>query len=227
MRQINDLRRQGLVAMQEGHDTQAEALFHHALALDHDSEALLRLAQIYDRHDRRTEAVQAYHTLIYSNEYRWSSISTDPNTHLRCVLALLRDGQWPQAVDIYNKAMNLTLLVDGQPIFEQQFDPESPDFFRLEAVAHVGLGITSQLCGPQDKPEQLKHLKAAVGLEPRWALAQYSYGKALAEAGRSAEAQTAYATAAKLGDNQMKSKVAEASRRLTMRQKVSRLPANH
>ena len=210
--------------MKQGRDAQAEAFFLQAVALDHDSKAWLLLAQIYDRHNRKVEAVKAYHTLVYSDEQGWGgSISTDPNTHLRYVLALLRNRQWPEAVDVYTKTMQMTLHTDGHALFDRQFDPQLPDFLRLEAVTQLGLGITLQLDGTLNEQDQIKHLKAAVGLEPRWALAQYSYGKALQEAHRYTEAQAAYANAINLDDSEIKTKAQEAARRLKTRQKLSRI----
>jgi len=227
VRRIFALTEQAEAAIQQGNDALAEAICHQALAVGNDSTACVLLAQIYDRHNRINEAIAAYHALFYAHDYRWSSISADPNTHFRYVLALLRGHQWPEAVNIYEKAIQVTLRVEGHPLFEQQFDSQIPDYSRLEAVAHLGLGIIRPSYAPAYKPDQLSHLKAAIGLEPRWALAQYSYGQALEKAGRIAEAQMAYAKAAKLGDGQMTGRSEEAMKQLKIRQKYSRVSSGN
>jgi tetratricopeptide (TPR) repeat protein len=215
--QIMPLIQQGKQAVVQGRYAKGETLFRQALQIQpRDAMSWLLLADVCEREGRQTEALRAYHELVYSKGWG-GSINSSPTTHFRYVLALLRDHQWPEAVEVYDKAMNITTTTDGHPMFDPRFDPQHPDREGLEAVAHLGLGITSQSFGPADTADQLNHLKTAVRMQPRWALAQYSYGRALERGRRFAEARTAYTNAAKLEDGQVTVKSEEAMRQLKRR----------
>ncbi len=195
IRRIQALVVEGRAEMARGRDAQAEALFRKALALDNDGMAWLSLARISERHGRQAEALKAYHALVYADGWG-GSVNSSPNTRLRYVLALLRSHQWPEAVAVYDKAMQGTSVTNGHPMFDLRFDPQDPDRAGLEAAAHVGVGITALSSGPADAEEQRSHLAAAVRLRPEWGLAQYHYGRSLEKAGRTTQALAAYRRAA-------------------------------
>ena len=217
---IRPIVQNGEISLAQGRYADAEALFRKALAIfPQDAESLLLLADVCERQGKDAVAIKAYNTLVYSQGWG-SSINSSPNTHLRYVLALLRSHRWPEAVEVYDKAMHKSAKANGHPMFDLQFDPQSPDYARLESAAHLGVVLVPQGHAPTDAGEQLKHLQSAVRLQPGWGLAQYSYGQALEKAGRSAEAQGAYRKAAAWGEGEVKAKAEAASQKLGARQKM-------
>jgi tetratricopeptide (TPR) repeat protein len=215
---IRPIVQQGEQAMAQGRYAEAEGLFRKALGIfPQDAMALLRLAEVCERQDKQAEALRAYHELIYPQGWG-SNINSDPTTYMRYVLALTRSGQWQEAVAVYEKAMQRVTQTDRKVYLYLHFDPGVVDRSGLQAAAHYVLGTRYPTFGPADPAEQREHLGAAVRLRPRWALAQFAYGRALAEAGRLNEAKAAYSRAASLAGGDLKPQVQKALEEMKARE---------
>ncbi len=209
--------RQGEQAAAKGRHAEAESLYRKALAIyPHDAAALLHLAGACEREGKYGEAIKAYREVVYSNATGWGgSMNSDPTTRMRYVLALLRNGNTEEAVTVYGMANRDVIRIDHKPLLEVTIDPDHPDMALLEGAAHLVLGTRSPTFGPPVAAEQLAHLKAAMSLQPRWALAQFRCGQALEKAGQPAAARTAYRKAMALADGDLKEQAKDANRRLS------------
>ena len=210
----NLLIHQGDDAKAQGHNSQAEAFYRHAIAIEYEPSAWLGLVEIYELQHNQEATLKAYHELVYPPHGALNSIGSSPNIKLRYVLALLHRRQWPEAVEVYDMAMRTSAITDGYPMFDRRFDPQHPDWEGLETTAHLGVGITTNYAHAVDPKEQRKHLEAAVRLQPRWALAQYHYGVSLEKARQYLLARAAYQKAALLSTDDIKVKAEGAIRKL-------------
>jgi tetratricopeptide (TPR) repeat protein len=178
-----------------------------------DTEAMLFLADAYEHDGKAAEALHTWHTLV-DPRTGGGSISSNPNTHFRYVLALVRSGNVRDAAKLYNDTLDASYQNMGNRITNFKFDPSTGDTVTLEAAAHLGLGLAYQSFAPNvfGPDDQIMHLHEAVRLKPRWLMAQYSYGRALQNAGQRTAAMACFKKAAALGDAEITVK-AEAARK--------------
>ena len=228
---IDPLIRQAKEAAAKGKYSEAEKLYRKALATYKafddwsDPPSLsLSLAEVCERLGKQREAIAVYRDLVTDKPHSFNSITADPTTHMKFVLALARDHQWAEAANDYNKMMDRQARHDEEstrfqrshmspedaahyveryvpePLYSIRFDPEQPNFVDLQAAAHYLLGIKNPSSG--GKPgEKEAHLKAAIKFRPRWALAHYTYGELLLTTSHGQEARQQFVLAAKLTDD--------------------------
>ena len=221
---IQPMLKQGQAAVAKGQYAQAEGIFRQVLQLQgHDARTWLLLADVYERQGKEAKALEAYRTLLYPVNWG-SSISSDVTTRMRYVLALCRSNRYEEAAQVFDKAMNATVLeniadalreqiaqthdamtqedaVEAHSLLPLRFDPASPDKRLLQAAAHYVLGTKQPSFGPPGAGEQMKHLQAAVRLAPQWGQAHSALSDALQRQGQTQAAQTAQKRALALGDH--------------------------
>ena len=166
----------------------------------------LYLAEAEEHLGKTNEELKAYRELIYPNGWG-SSINSDPTTHMKYVLALLRNNNWEEAVKVYTKAMPEGARVFSFNISERGFDSGRREFKRMQGMAHLYLGSHSPGYRPDRPGEILGHLQEAIKLQPGLALAHYAYGRQLEEENRPVEAKAAFQRALRFGDGDLKSKI--------------------
>jgi predicted Zn-dependent protease len=195
----------------------AESLLRQAITLDSTSaEAWLLLAEACEKQNKQTEALKAYHELVYSNEKGWgSSINSHITTRMKYILALLRSNRWPEAVAVYEMVRKGDSQTNhGRTTLDAAFDPNRREITRLQAVAHLVLGTVEPSWGPPSKAEQKKHIEEAVRLQPNMPAAQYAYAQMLVKEGNYEAAKAAYGKAATHADGELKAKAQEGYQRI-------------
>jgi tetratricopeptide (TPR) repeat protein len=194
-------------AMAKGDYREAEAVCLKAVAADkQDAESWLLLARASERLGKTDQALKAYRALVYAKGWG-SNINSDPTTLMGYVLALSRASRWQEAAEIFDRANLQAARGLRRPLVDMQMDSRRPNRPVLKAAAHYVLGTRRPTFGPADPTEQVSHLKAAVAAQPRWALARFAYGRALAKAGRVAEAKEAYTRAAADASGDLKQRI--------------------
>lgn len=217
IKRVRPLIKEAQAEVDKGHYQRAENLLQQAIVLNSTSaEAWLHLADVCEKQNKQTDALKAYHELVYSNQKGWgSSINSDMVTRMKYVLALLRSNKWQEAVAVYDLAMKTSIEVDGHPLVDSGFSPNRREISRLEEVAHVVLGTQSPTWGPPSKAEQKKHLEAAVRLQPNLPMVQFVYAQKLEKDGDFVAAKAAYQKAATHADGDLKVKAQSAVQRIT------------
>src|ERR1051326_266457 len=138
--QAMGLMRQGCVEVKQGNYAEGQAFFNKALAVDKTDPTLwLLLADVCERQGRWAEALRTYQGLLKGSG-RYSSLCSDPVTHLRYALALLRNGQWQEATTEYANVRYQINQTDPTALPNRDFDPGKDNRPRLEAAVHLVLG---------------------------------------------------------------------------------------
>lgn len=189
--------RKGKAALTENDLQRAESLFREVLALDRtNSEAWAGIAEALEKQGKTSEAIVAYRTLTNPGPKWGSTLVSDPAVLMRYAVLLIRANQWPEAVQVYEKAAGR--LNDGQgaalPPLPTNFSPQMRRPADLAAMAHVGLGRAQAKRGRSDAA--LAEFAQAAKLRPNSAVAQFYYGYGLKAVGRAAEAKAAFTRAA-------------------------------
>ena len=173
---------------------------------DKDSTSWINLAEAEENLKNKPEELRAYRALVYSKGW-FGSINSGPTTHMKYVLALLRNNLWDEAAAVYNNAIPDDTTIFTIPLTERGFDSGRREFKRLQGMAHLYLGSHSPGYRPDRPGEILGHLQEAIKLQPGLALAHYAYGRQLAEENRPLEAKAAFQRALRFGDGDLKSKI--------------------
>ena len=171
------------------------------------------LAEADEKLKKRADELAAYRALIYPQGWG-SSINSDPTTHMKYVLALLRNNIWDEAVAVYNKALPVNTAVFSEPLSERRFDVNRREFARLQGMAQLYLGSHSPKFRADRKGEILSHLQAAIKAQPGLAIAYYAYGRQLEEENRTVEAKAAYQKAINLGSGELRARAQKNRKRL-------------
>ena len=197
LREMYRLDQAAAAAMDAGQYAEAEDDARQSMSLGHDpGVAQELLASALDAQGKTQEALEVYQQMADVGEDK-------PRNMLPYALLSLKAGHWAQAVTAYNK--QLPFLADGDLIHaSSHFSPDVPQPKELETAIHIGLGLTEdwrRYNSNLDFREQtLTQFQQAVALEPASPLANLYYGYALQRLGRKAEAQAAFAKAAKTGN---------------------------
>ena len=175
-----------------------------ALAVNNrDAISWLTMAEANEKLGKQTDALKCYRELIYPKD--WSSnVNTDPTTRMKYVLALTRSNIWPEAVAVYEQSVPWSIDMRGARIRERTFTSDRREFSRIEALSHLIIGSRNPSFGPALPGEKMKHLAAALKLQPRMGLAHYLYGIEMQRQMKFDSAQTALAKAVSLGDSELK-----------------------
>ena len=180
-----------------GNYVPAEKLLSQILKLD-DRHALSwwLLARVSELQGKAVEARRAYQSLIFAKGWG-GNVHSDPTTLMRYTLLLIKNRQWPEAVKVYD-LMNTAISYPSEPNrFAEHFSVGSPEYSKLEALAHYVLGTTAPSWEPADVNEMRQHLQVAVRLQPNISKIQLAYGQRLAKDGNKRAALIAFHKAAK------------------------------
>ena len=188
-------------AINVGDYAEAEVDARQALSLTRgDDEAPEFLAMALDAQGKTQEALQAYKALHDAG-------AVTPVDELPYARLLLETGQWPQAVEAYNKQLPYS---DGELMqAHSDFSPDVPRPTDMATAIHVGMGLELGWRGYhgtyKERIQQAQEqFKQAAALEPKSSLANYYVGYGLNRMGRRAEAQKAFQKAAALGGSDVK-----------------------
>ncbi len=196
----------GRAAMGNKQYEQAQSLFLQAIKIyAEDPFSWLLLADAYERQGKYSKALEAYHTLVYSDGWG-GSVGSDPTIHMRFVLALCRSNQYPEAAAVFNETMDdsargsipdevmvnakqiggdaaLAPYIEKYSLLPMRFDANDPDKRLLQAAAHYVLGTKQPSFASPGAGEQMRHLQAAIRLAPKWGQAHSALCRRVATAG--------------------------------------------
>ncbi len=197
-------------ALDAGKYAEAEDDARQSLSIGHDSGlAQELLASALNEQGKSQEALEVYQQM--------ASLGGDHARNLLpYALLSLKAGHWAQAVTAYNKA--LSDLSDGNLVrANSHFSPDVSQPKELETAIHIALGLTYSYSDTWGKHSQVdkatSEYKKAVAMEPDSPLANLYYGRVLQRLGRKAEAQAAFAKAAKTDSVDVKAAAEEALKR--------------
>ena len=199
----------GQKALADGILNTAEVDFRHSVDLNRSNpNALAGLAQTLEREGKNRQAIHVYRYLLYPKQGWGTSLEEDPILRLHFALLLTGDGQWPEAVSVYESTIGGISLGPSFPDVRVHFSPSVPQPVALQAMAHLAMGITytNQLEHAQALPEYA----AALSMQPNLAVASYYYGRGLTRLERRAEAKAAFERAAAHGEDDVKKAAGEA-----------------
>ncbi len=197
-------------ALDAGQYAEAEDDARQSMSLGHDPGVAQQvLAAALDAQGKSQEALKEYQQM--------ASLGGDHARNLLpYALLSLKAGHWAQAVTAYNKA--LSDLSDGNLVrANSHFSPDVSQPKELETALHIALGLTYSYSATWGRHSQVdkatSEYKKAVALEPDSPLANLYYGRVLQRLGRKAQAQAAFAKAAKTDSADVKAAAEEALKR--------------
>ena len=182
---------------------EAEAKYRSALHLDaHSPNALAGLAETLEREGKDQEAIKVYRYLLYPKQGWGTSLEVDPILRMHFALLLAGDGQWAEAVAVYENTIGHVSYGSFFPALDVHFSPAVPQAALFQAMAHLAMGVTYN--GRLEHEQALAEYTSAVNVQPSLALAYYYYGQGFSRLGRKAEAKTAFQVAIGLDDGGIK-----------------------
>ena len=200
LRHSAEIARKGQIALDQKRYKEAESLFRKAVTVQpENSEAWLLLAEVCERQGKLQEALQAYYTLA-NGVTRYSSITFDPVTRMRYVLALVRGNRYADAVAVYDLARKQAVSAREESLLPLRFDANNPDEDRLQAAAHYVMGVNKPEHRQAAPGELRQHLEAAIRLAPDWGKPYAELGKMLEWRNHTLEAEGYYTKARSLGE---------------------------
>lgn len=133
-------------------------------------------------------------------------VNTDASYLLQFASLLDKTGQTAEAITVYNHAATLLKYMDNRPssvyllpLIGTKQGQIAYTSSRLQALAQVGLGVSSQATQELTPAERMVHLREAARLYPNSPVVQSYLGDVLARAGDAAGAKAARARANALG----------------------------
>ena len=182
----------------------AEAEFRHSVGLnDADPEALAGLAQTLDQESKGKQAIAVYRYLLYPKKGWGTSMERDQVLRMRFALLLLAaDGQWKEAVYVYESTIAGVAIGPSFPPLNVHFSPDVVQLALFQAMCHLALGVIYN--GRTEHTQALAEYTAALSEQPNLALAHYLNGHGLQLLARYTEAQAAFQRAAMLGTGDVK-----------------------
>ena len=201
----------GQKALSSGDLGTAEADFRSSTDSEHGASnvnAIVGLAQTLEREGKSRQAIHVYRYLLYPKQGWGTSLEEDPILRLHFALLLAGDGQWPEAVYVYENTIGHVSCGSSYPTLNVHFSPNAPQPALFQGMAHLAMGITYR--GQLEDTKALAEYAAAVRAQPDLALAHYYYGLELSRLGRKAEAKAAFQAAAAYGEDSVKKAAGEA-----------------
>jgi len=193
----------GQQALSSGDLNTAEADFRHSVDLNRSNgSALAGLAQTLEREGKDRQAIPVYRYLLYPKQGWGTSLEEDPILRMHFALLLAGDGQWPEAVSVYENTIGGITLGPSFPDVRVHFSPNTPQPAALQAMAHLAMGVT--YTNRLEHAQALSEYTLALGMQPDLAIAGYCYGYGLTRLGRRAEAKAAFEQARNTGGNDVK-----------------------
>ena len=175
----------------------AEAYFRDSVELNNaDSVALAGLAQTFDQEGKEKQAIAVYRYLLYPKKGWGTSMEQDPILRMRFALLLAGDGQWKEAVYVYESTINTVAIGPSFPRLDVHFSPDAVRLPLFQAMCHLALGVVYN--GRMEHTQALAEYTAALSEQPSLALAHYLDGHGLQLLRRYPEAQAAFKKAAQL-----------------------------
>lgn len=209
----------GQQAFSSGDLNTAEADFRHSTDLDRsNTSALVGLAQTLEREGKTHQAIDVYRYLLYPKRGWGTSWEDDPILRMHFAMLLSGDGQWPEAVFVYERVIGGISFGSSFPDVRVHFSPDIPRPVLLQAMAHLAMGIT--YTNRLEHAQALPEYAAAVSIQPDLAVADYYYGRSLTRLGHRAEAKAAFEQARSVGGDDVKA-AAEGELRRPSRLQVS------
>lgn len=126
----------------------------------------------------------------------------DTSVLMRFIILDVQAGNWNEAVQVYNKAAPEVTLGSHFPKITASFDVRFPRSQRLQAAAHVALGIARSK--REEYEQSVQEYAEALRLHPGSPLAHYYLGYSLRKMGRGKEAKEEFRKAANLGRGEVK-----------------------
>ena len=186
----------------------AEADFRRATALDASNpNALAGLAQTLEREGKGRQAINVYRYLLYPKQGWGTSMERDAILRMHFTLLLVKDGQWVEAVSVYENTIGGIRLGSSFPAMNVHFASAVLQPALLQGMAHLVMGITYS--NRLEHTQALTEYGAARDAQPSLALANYYYGLGLSRLGRRVEAKAAFEEAAGLGQDEVKAAAEE------------------
>lgn len=193
----------GQKALAAGRLQEAELCFRSSTELNtYSSAAFAGLAQTLEQEGKGQEAIPVYRYLLYPKKGWGTSMEQDPILRMHFALLLAGDGQWPEAVSVYQSVINAVQIGPAYPRLDIHFSPDTPEPVLLQAMAHLALGVAYN--GRLEHAKALSEYDTALSIQPNLAIAHYCHGYGLQRLGRRSEAQADFAKAAALGDGDVK-----------------------
>jgi len=195
----------GQQALSNGDLGTAEADFRSSTNLDHGASnvsAIAGLAQTLEREGKGKQAIRVYRYLLYPKQGWGTSMEEDHILRMHFALLLAGDGQWAEAVSVYENTIGHVSYGSSFPALNVHFSPDAPQPALFQAMAHLAMGITYK--GRLEDTKALAEYAAAVSAQPGLALAHYYYGLDLSRLGRRAEAKAAFQQATSFGEGDVK-----------------------
>ena len=169
----------GMKALQAKDYVSAETSFRLSLSNLLNGATYLGLAEALVGQGRTADARQAYRLLFHPDAHNSWGGSYYPKAQLEYALLLNENGQWAEAVDMYEKALP-NVAGRGMATINAHFDPSVPQPTELEAAAHLSLGFEANWnggdFGPAHDQRAFEEYTKALQLEPDWDVANYCYG---------------------------------------------------
>jgi len=201
----------GQIALADGELGVAEIAFRRATEINaSNSTAISGLARTLEMEGKNKESIKVYRYLLYP-KYGWgTSIESDPVLRMHFALLLARDGQWAEAVSIYDNTLGGLSLGPPFPILNIRFNPDVSSFSLFQAMVHLRLGILHS--GRLEQNQAYAEYQAAHDLQPDVAITNYYFGYGWqklspverAKSGDAAQAKAALEKAVKLGKPDVK-----------------------
>lgn len=132
------------------------------------------LAKCYHQAGDTDKEIAAYQAAIYADDTSASIFRENhPLPLFQFVLLLCQNGRTSEAIPVYNHAASLMKYVHGQPssgyllpLFGKEQGEIPPTKARLQALAHVGIGIDPLETQTTKGGGRLAHLREAARLYP-------------------------------------------------------------
>lgn len=240
MRQLEQLTRQGKDALAKGDTLKAIDFFEQRLRFGIHFETALMLSNIYLKLNRTDDTIRSLRLLIYpSKEFPTGTFI--PTIRMKYVLALLEQGEWEEAVIVYERSFSNPQ--QSQPSAATQFSwvwalpvpwyqgpshtlpklhfsVDTPQYLDLEEQCHLVLGARMpELMATKDMPAyMLGHLQKLLKLNRSNLDALFISGELLTVLERYDEARAMYKSAAKIAPNEAKPEIDVAVKELKTRE---------
>ncbi len=181
----------------------AERLFKQSLlSWPGNFDAIVGLSDTLEKENKVAEACTYYKQVVSPAATIASSLSSDPILRLHYAILLSKNHEWDKSVSLYEDAISHIPIGGGDQLPYQKFSFEKGniDSAKLEAIAHLQIGLRDPRHKSLSKEEKLEHFKEAARLVPNLAIVQFYYGYGLEHVGKNAEAKAAYQKAVRLSE---------------------------
>ncbi len=198
--------KEGQIAFVIGRWDAAEADFRHAVQMNPaNPDALVGLAKTLEVEGKNAQSISVYRYLLNPKPHWGTSLEGDPVLRMHFCLLLAGDGQWAEAMSVYNNTLARVSLGPSFPAITVPFNPDAPNLTFFQTMVHLRLGIVYS--GMAENAQAFSEYQTAHNLQPEMAVTNYYYGtgwqqlnpKDKATIGNAAQAKAALEKASKMG----------------------------